>query len=629
MLEENSDKLKEHGMTAAKPRGRSSSLKNTNKDHKAEDDAFHKAAAMRLAGIPQLSSEKESWTTKTYKKKATTIPTVSNGDTMEQQGWSAPILETIVGATDTTTGVCAVNMQAAVMAVNELSSTLPLAILSPKNVDEKGTAIWYVAKDKDGRMQSRQRFLIQLGASPVVYTPVMTKKSVNADTTKVVLTLSKDLMHQSGTDNETWDFAVQHPKPAVRKWLMSRTDSEVLDVHNPTRISGISGQMQVIAEVGAKSQVTCLKTSGVDGVIIRPYYQTQMERDLYRVVPLLATLSLPEANRKAVWLGALAMGVVPYKRGFAIRVLATDYKQAVLKLRPEDAEYLMGQQWDISGLPSGTGKLGLLSLMKPWKCTPVYTYKQSNGRRTWIVRASSDPPFALLQLDDGIAVIKLSVPRVSKPKPIEKWQPRQAGLQRSQASVPKYAWKDVVKGTASPSANQSVNASFVHTEQLQQTDANGNPIADGIAHMEVETAAPTHVDLSATASPGQLQLGTGSPTLPASGNGTENLSMQMMQLIQQSIEAAIKPLQKSISDLKVELSPMNASITALQQDINEMRDGPQDSEEVEFVHNAHASASTNAPAAQTRARSSRIHLKEPQDARARSRSAERRARGGK
>ncbi len=75
--------------------------------------------------------------------------------------------------------------------MKETSSTLPLAILTTKNIQDKGVLMDVLVKDKDGRQQSRQRYLIQLGASPSVFSPELKKKTVVADTIKIVLTLSR------------------------------------------------------------------------------------------------------------------------------------------------------------------------------------------------------------------------------------------------------------------------------------------------------------------------------------------------------------------------------------------------------------------------------------------------------
>ena len=65
--------------------------------------------------------------------------------------------------------MCLASLSDAKKAKAELSSAAPMAVLSTQKIDGEGQEISVLVKDKHAKLQTRVRFLIQLGAQPVKY----------------------------------------------------------------------------------------------------------------------------------------------------------------------------------------------------------------------------------------------------------------------------------------------------------------------------------------------------------------------------------------------------------------------------------------------------------------------------
>ena len=66
-------------------------------------------------------------------------------------------------------GACLVSTAEGKKLVNELKGDHALAILVPLNVTGAGEEVHVLVEDPSGRWQTRRRFLIQLGSTPVQY----------------------------------------------------------------------------------------------------------------------------------------------------------------------------------------------------------------------------------------------------------------------------------------------------------------------------------------------------------------------------------------------------------------------------------------------------------------------------
>ena len=163
----------------------------------------------------------------------------------------------------------------------EIHSNGFLAELAPTNVNEKGTGISVLVQDQNGCIQSRQRFLHQLGDIPVQYQSTALQKGNVKDcgTKQIVLSLSKQY-----TDKQGWEAAKLAPRVAARRWLQHRAGVKLFDVRPPTRIVGRE-ELRVVAQI-VSSTYDGLRASGTDSVMTRPFCTTEEETTHFRSVPL-------------------------------------------------------------------------------------------------------------------------------------------------------------------------------------------------------------------------------------------------------------------------------------------------------------------------------------------------------
>ena len=145
-------------------------------------------------------------------------------------------------------------------------------------------------------------------------------KKFKPDSVKVVVSVSK---HHAAAD--IWGFVSKHPREAIKKWLEVRAKISFLDISNPTRPAGATDSLQSIVYLSAVSLFTALRASGIDGVCVRPFIENDQDRLIYRAAPLPIDTSLESGVRKAAFFGEKYFGVVPFARGFGIRVKTLDY----------------------------------------------------------------------------------------------------------------------------------------------------------------------------------------------------------------------------------------------------------------------------------------------------------------
>ena len=100
----------------------------------------------------------------------------------------------------------------------------------------------------------------------------------------------------------------------------------VLDVSNPTRPAGATDSLQSIVYLLATSLITALRASGLDGVFVRPFIESDQDRLIYRAAPLPMDISLESDVRQAGFFSEKAYRVVPFARGFGVRVKTADYQ---------------------------------------------------------------------------------------------------------------------------------------------------------------------------------------------------------------------------------------------------------------------------------------------------------------
>ena len=193
-----------------------------------------------------------------------------------------------------------------------------------------------------------------------------------------------------------------------------------------------------------------------DGVIARPYFEADGDRQTYRSVPLPLGISLAAAVRQADFLGEKAFGVVATGQGFGVRVKSETFEDILKQVRPDDHKQFLGKKYEISGLPMAMGKESLTSFLGGWEIQPLYTFRQGL-RRTWVVRAMTEPVETAIPHDYGLAVINDSSARPA-PRAVERMRVPQAKsfppmaqrFEKSQMHAPK-SWAGVVAGNVQPS----------------------------------------------------------------------------------------------------------------------------------------------------------------------------------
>ena len=409
--------------------------------------------ATNVAIILQESPAADWKTVKSRAKPSTTDMTEQSKETLESEGWSVPVRSSISELRLGASGVCLATCAETKQVRKELKADQPTAVLSPINVDGEGTEISVFTTDKHGRAQTRVRYMFQLGPTPVVFRSSAPLVKSRSDSSKVVLTLHREQM-----ESPKWDYALKHGRSAIRLWIKERAKVDAMDIRPPTRPCGDTDSMQVVAFVPTSSVAAILKCSSMDGVFTREYYESDADRDRYKIVPLPLNSTIESAQRQATWLSDMSMGIVNTRRGFAIRVVAAQYDHAVKMIYPNDSEKLLGKRWEISGLPLSMGGPALIEFLDGWRVSPEYTFRQGS-RRTWIVRAATEPHITKVQHDQGLAVVKEAKPRPAATSPtIEKFVAKadpQSVASSSKKAMPQ-SWASIVRnGPPAASATQA------------------------------------------------------------------------------------------------------------------------------------------------------------------------------
>ena len=475
----------------------------------------------------------DGWHTVVHKKQSDAKP---HQDTLKPDGWSVPVA-IFAELAHNKSGVALASVKQLKEALQRPPAIVPQAVLAPIKLDghaaeEKAVII----QDKDDRTQTRQRFLYQLGSSPVEFATAVPRRVLGKDTVKVVLTLSA-----KETISDAWAAAEKAPCAAAKRWLQYRAGAVVLDTLPPTRRQAFgSAEIQVVALINTACEHTVLKKSGVDGVIVRPFYTTPEDSRRFKVVPLKDGACMSVALERAAWLGAKAFGVVPSRRSMGIRDRAEDYEEAVRLLRPVDHATLTGTLWEVSGFPLRAGRLSVKEFLHDWAVEPVYTFRQARTR-TWVVRANEEPPHKLLQHDDGLVVVKEAAPRQRRPTPVQRWQP-QKSTSRQTVVFPK-SWASVA-ASPPPAPVQPAPARAAASPGLAPAPPAPAPAA---------LAASTFVAARTSLSTEQQQLALGSGVVSANSSGSTN---DLQAMIAAAVAAAVAPLQAQVGQLQAEFRPL-------------------------------------------------------------------------
>ena len=121
------------------------------------------------------------------------------------------------------------------------------------------------------------------------------------------------------------------------KWLELQAKVPFLDVQQPTRVAGATEQLQVVVFLAASSLTLALRASGTDGVFVRPFFENDHDKFVYRSVPLSREAFLDTAIRQESFIGESAFGVVPFGQGYGIRVKSKNFEQVLRQVQPDNA----------------------------------------------------------------------------------------------------------------------------------------------------------------------------------------------------------------------------------------------------------------------------------------------------
>ena len=327
-----------------------------------------------------------------------------------------------------------------------------------------------------------------------------------------------------------------------------------LDISNPTRPAGATDSLQSIVYLSAASLFTALRASGIDGVFVRTFIENDQDRLIYRAAPLPMDISLESAVHKAAFFGDKSFGVVPFALGFGIRVNTLDYIYILNQIQPVDAGQFIGNRWEISGLPLAMGKESLQHFVGGWHVTPLHTFRHG-FRRTWIVRAASDPVETIIPHDFGVAVIKAAVAK----RPVVTTERFQAPLRssatfvrESMSNYPK-SWAGVVAGVADqPTAVVPKKSG-----------------SDGAIAASAVQAAPRTQLLFPARAPAEAHKPAIHPVAHSSALAAQLSPMDFASMMAATIEAALTPLREK---LNATIGPMQRTLESLQAEFVAIRE---------------------------------------------------------
>ena len=111
------------------------------------------------------------------------------------------------------------------------------------------------------------------------------------------------------------------------------------------------------------------------------------------------------ALRIAATIGQKSWGIVPTRKGWAVRVLAEDQEAVQKELNPT---FVTGDMYSVSGLPLSWHEENVRNFLGDWDAKPVKSFR-TGFRSTWLVRASVPPKAATLKNVDPMGLNVLAV----------------------------------------------------------------------------------------------------------------------------------------------------------------------------------------------------------------------------
>ena len=366
---------------------------------------------------------------------------------------------------------CLASKAEAVKALAELSSPLPMAVLAPTKIGDKGTEVSVLVK-RGANVTSWTRFVIQLGKENVVFdhSRVARGGNVTGENVRVVV-----YGRQHKSPDGVWKSLQTTPKAVVDAWLKKTVGmQEVGRLHNP-RLVAETGELSVVAEVPPSEVTQGEIASGKDGLFFRRFLETEEDRTKQRVVPLDTKHDRLASLRVAQSLPSVALGVVPTRKGWGIRVAADKYEQVLAEVNPEAQATLAGTDYLVTGLPLSWGQNNVKAFLGSWEARPVGQPTRVGFRNTWTVRATQEPPNKVLQNPDPLGLnvlatisVKEFKPRQMKTRTVLKQQRCQ---KKSDAKLPK-SWAAVAaQRPAADGKKVTCEAAAAQSTQTARSDS--------------------------------------------------------------------------------------------------------------------------------------------------------------
>ena len=91
-------------------------------------------------------------------------------------------------------------------------------------------------------------------------------------------------------------------------------------------------KLELKLELEPSAWIGILRASGIDGVFVRQYIESDQDRSLYKAVPMPVDAQLSTCVAQAQFLGEKAFGVVKYGGGFGIRVKSCDFDEILTRI---------------------------------------------------------------------------------------------------------------------------------------------------------------------------------------------------------------------------------------------------------------------------------------------------------
>ena len=232
-------------------------------------------------------------------------------------------------------------------------------------------------KDQDGRTMLKSHFVHQLGPqeSPVPLCPVVPHVQIVPDTHRLVVSATEKL-----TQNSLFAELSSTPMPMLRRWIKINAATEIMDFCGRPSCQALNGEItiQAVIRIPKAGVSSVLRMNGKDGIFMRPLHEDSDKEGL-KVVLLAPEIDLMRAIRCA---GRLQkhLGVVKTKKGFGVRVPGASFEEAVKELRPDEANRLLAEKFEVSGLPLYCGKEGVQALVAESKMEPVFSFRTKNTR---------------------------------------------------------------------------------------------------------------------------------------------------------------------------------------------------------------------------------------------------------